>query len=92
MTDYQVYAIGGDIGGMKEVYEGMKVLERRGVSVKYFVDDDPRAKAGTDFLAKLNPPVEYETRDPYPYSHPLPKVLVIGTSATAVRMASRRSS
>ena len=44
---YPVYAVGGDIGGMREVYEGMQVLEKRGVSVKYHVDADARQKLGS---------------------------------------------
>lgn len=82
MIDYQIYAIGGDIGGMKEIYEGMRVLESRGVGVGYFIDAESRAKAGTDFLAKLKTPVSYETRGPLLSDHP--RVIVIGTSATAV--------
>ncbi len=76
-----VYAAGGDIGGMKEVHEGMKVLRDAGVDVMYFVDDDPRAKAGTDFLAKQSPVIPYETRGPV--DSDCPNIIVIGTSATA---------
>jgi hypothetical protein len=67
---------------MREVYEGMQILEKHGVSVKYFVDADTHAKAGTDLLAKLKNPVFYETRGPLPADRP--KVIVVGTSATAV--------
>lgn len=81
MAQQAVYAIGGDIGGMKEVHEGMNRLQGICVDVTYFIDNDPLAKAGTDFLAKQNPPVSYETRGPI--DSDCPNIIVIGTSATA---------
>lgn len=81
MAQQVVYAIGGDIGGMKEVHEGMNALQGIYVDVTYFIDNDPLAKAGTDFLAKQNPPVSYETRGPI--DSDCPNIIVIGTSATA---------
>lgn len=76
-----VYAVVGDIGGAKEILPVVQILQGKyGAAVKWFVDSSPKAKAGTEVLDKAEIP--YERRDPKHSDYP--KVIVVGTSATAV--------
>lgn len=73
-----VAVVVGDLGGAKEVVPIAKELERRGATVRYFLDSSPKAKAG-DVLMKAG--VSYETRDPN--AEDKFDVILAGTSATA---------
>lgn len=76
-----VYAVVGDIGGAKEVLPAMQVFQKiYGTAVRWFVDSSLKAKAGTEVLNKAG--ISYESRDPESSDHP--RVIVVGTSATAV--------
>lgn len=77
---HYVYGVFGDIGGANEGIPALEEVVKRGVPIRYFVSPEDRAKAG-DVLKKRNLP--YEQRLPEPHDNP--KVIVIGTSATAAQ-------
>lgn len=58
----------------------VQALEKIGVSTQFFVDPGQLAKAGTEVLLKNGR--DYQSRFPHPEDRP--KVILIGTSATAV--------
>ncbi len=76
-----VVGVFGDIGSCREGLPALRLLQERGIIVKYFVSAEPQAKAGTEVLAKAG--IQFETRDPQ--LEDKPKAIIIGTSSTAVQ-------
>lgn len=69
----------GDVGSCNELVQVAPELEKRGVSVRWFAD--PSGRAGTEVLAKKG--IDYKSVPPEGWYRELPKVFLIGTSATA---------
>jgi|SRR3989344_170686 len=74
----EICAVVGDLGGAAEVVPAMKELGKRGHAISYFLDASPKAKAGSVLDAAG---VKYEKSGVF--EGKFPKVIVIGTSATA---------
>lgn len=72
----EIAVVVGDIGSAKEIVPAVKVLEARGIKVRWFADSAGKAKI--DVLEKQG--VAYEMVIPDGYK---PSVIVVGTSATA---------
>jgi hypothetical protein len=76
----EVFVVVGDIGSAKELLPAVRVLESRGVNVRWIADPSDKAKAPTDVLDKAG--IVYERGIPSVFS--FAKVILVGTSATAV--------